>query len=162
MTRQRQGSASPFLLSPYYTKVVILQDSALTKITEEIKGITYALTLFLLLRQGRSLPECNQCHRKFMDAAQLKKHLRTHTGNNVCCRVGFALVFFPLEITQTQPYMRRGMLVSLGSALAVLVDYGACFKLGDKISGFHITTIQLVLQQHGSSTCYRKVFSFFP
>ncbi|NXY90119.1 ZBT24 protein, partial [Alcedo cyanopectus] len=44
------------------------------------KGITYALTLFLLLRQGRSLPECNQCRRKFMDAAQLKKHLRTHTG----------------------------------------------------------------------------------
>ncbi|NXP12734.1 ZBT24 protein, partial [Thinocorus orbignyianus] len=44
------------------------------------EGITYALTLFLLLRQGRSLPECNQCRRKFMDAAQLKKHLRTHTG----------------------------------------------------------------------------------
>ncbi|KFQ22274.1 Zinc finger and BTB domain-containing protein 24, partial [Merops nubicus] len=44
------------------------------------EGITYALTLFLLLRQGRSLPECNHCRRKFMDGAQLKKHLRTHTG----------------------------------------------------------------------------------
>lgn len=61
--------------------MVILQGSALTKVTEEIQGITYALTLFLLLRQGRSLPECNLCRRKFMDAAQLKKHLRTHTGN---------------------------------------------------------------------------------
>ncbi|NXC44708.1 ZBT24 protein, partial [Penelope pileata] len=50
------------------------------RVHTEIQGITYALTLFLLLRQGRSLPECNQCHRKFMDAAQLKKHLRTHTG----------------------------------------------------------------------------------
>ncbi|NXF03413.1 ZBT24 protein, partial [Smithornis capensis] len=51
------------------------------RVHTEIQGITYALTLFLLLRQGRSLPECNQCRRKFMDAAQLKKHLRTHTGN---------------------------------------------------------------------------------
>ncbi|NXS94111.1 ZBT24 protein, partial [Jacana jacana] len=50
------------------------------RVHTEIQGITYALTLFLLLRQGRSLPECNQCRRKFMDAAQLKKHLRTHTG----------------------------------------------------------------------------------
>ncbi|NXA38453.1 ZBT24 protein, partial [Eudromia elegans] len=50
------------------------------RVHTEIQGITYALTLFLLLRQGRSLPECNQCGRKFMDAAQLKKHLRTHTG----------------------------------------------------------------------------------
>ncbi|NWJ09029.1 ZBT24 protein, partial [Crypturellus undulatus] len=50
------------------------------RVHTEIQGITYALTLFLLLRQGRSLPECSQCRRKFMDAAQLKKHLRTHTG----------------------------------------------------------------------------------
>ncbi|NXU48235.1 ZBT24 protein, partial [Turnix velox] len=50
------------------------------RVHTEIQAITYALTLFLLLRQGRSLPECNQCRRKFMDAAQLKKHLRTHTG----------------------------------------------------------------------------------
>ncbi|NXW85876.1 ZBT24 protein, partial [Alopecoenas beccarii] len=50
------------------------------RVHTEIQGITLALTLFLLLRQGRSLPECNQCRRKFMDAAQLKKHLRTHTG----------------------------------------------------------------------------------
>ncbi|NWX15045.1 ZBT24 protein, partial [Aegotheles bennettii] len=50
------------------------------RVHTEIQGITYALTLFLLLRQGRSLPECNQCRRKFMDAARLKKHLRTHTG----------------------------------------------------------------------------------
>ncbi|NXP71406.1 ZBT24 protein, partial [Ramphastos sulfuratus] len=47
----------------------------------QLKSHYRALTLFLLLRQGRSLPECNQCRRKFMDAAQLKKHLRTHTGN---------------------------------------------------------------------------------
>ncbi|NXG50244.1 ZBT24 protein, partial [Psilopogon haemacephalus] len=46
----------------------------------QLKSHYRALTLFLLLRQGRSLPECNQCRRKFMDAAQLKKHLRTHTG----------------------------------------------------------------------------------
>lgn len=26
------------------------------------------------------MPECAQCHHKFMDTAQLKKHLRTHTG----------------------------------------------------------------------------------
>uniref|UniRef100_A0A3Q3AWR5 Zinc finger and BTB domain containing 24 n=1 Tax=Kryptolebias marmoratus TaxID=37003 RepID=A0A3Q3AWR5_KRYMA len=32
------------------------------------------------LTKGKSLPECAQCHHKFMDAAQLKKHLRTHTG----------------------------------------------------------------------------------
>lgn len=30
--------------------------------------------------EGKSLPECAQCHHKFMDTAQLKKHLRTHTG----------------------------------------------------------------------------------
>ncbi|NXA45312.1 ZBT24 protein, partial [Nothocercus julius] len=47
----------------------------------QLKSHYRALTLFLLLRQGRSLPECNQCRRKFMDAAQLKKHLRTHTGS---------------------------------------------------------------------------------
>ncbi|NXN17392.1 ZBT24 protein, partial [Indicator maculatus] len=46
----------------------------------QLKSHYRALTLFLLLRQGRSLPECSQCRRKFMDAAQLKKHLRTHTG----------------------------------------------------------------------------------
>lgn len=81
--KKGKSSESPFVLSLYYIRVIILQESALTKITEEIQGITYALTLFLLLRQGRSLPECNLCRRKFMDAAQLKKHLRTHTGNDV-------------------------------------------------------------------------------
>lgn len=34
----------------------------------------------LFLNKGKSLPECAQCHHKFMDAAQLKKHVRTHTG----------------------------------------------------------------------------------
>lgn len=29
---------------------------------------------------GKSLPECAECQRRFMDTAQLKKHLRTHTG----------------------------------------------------------------------------------
>lgn len=81
--------------------MVILQESALTKITEEIQGITYALTLFLLLRQGRSLPECNQCRRKFMDAAQLKKHLRTHTGNVYFGFCGLCGLFF-LEVTWTK------------------------------------------------------------
>lgn len=89
---------SPFVFSLYYIEVVILQESALTKVTEEIQGITYALTLFLLLRQGHSLPECNQCRRKFMDAAQLKKHLRTHTGN-IVRHVLWFLVF--LEVTET-------------------------------------------------------------
>ena len=26
------------------------------------------------------MPECELCHHRFMDTAQLKKHLRTHTG----------------------------------------------------------------------------------
>lgn len=61
--------------------MIIFQGSALTQITEEVQGERkYALTLFLLLRQGHSLPECSHCHRKFMDVSQLKKHLRTHTG----------------------------------------------------------------------------------
>lgn len=30
--------------------------------------------------EGKSLPECDLCQHKFMDAAQLKKHIRTHTG----------------------------------------------------------------------------------
>ncbi len=33
------------------------------------------------IHTGKALPECAQCQHKFMDAAQLKKHLRTHTGN---------------------------------------------------------------------------------
>lgn len=105
--KKGRSSESPFVLSLYYIRVIILQESALTKITEEIQGITYALTLFLLLRQGRSLPECNLCRRKFMDAAQLKKHLRTHTGNDV------PWVLWGLQFVFSRSYIEKTMLGKL-------------------------------------------------
>lgn len=35
---------------------------------------------FFFFIQDKSFPECAQCNHKFLDTAQLKKHLRTHTG----------------------------------------------------------------------------------
>lgn len=60
--------------------MVIFQRVLYHKPLERRRESMHALTLFLSLRQGHSLPECSHCHRKFMDVSQLKKHLRTHTG----------------------------------------------------------------------------------